>query len=142
MPPPPLPQSLSAVSSATALGPASAAAAGLMRKPHGSKKAAALASASADPTASSSTPKKVEKRLPLAHLPRFLELVAASTRSQILLQAELHDALKPLGVTKAEVTNELKIRAKRVGKADGSPWAIEPSAWVRPSTSTAQIHND
>ena len=138
MPPPPPPQPPGATASTATAGPSAAvAAAGPARKPYGYKKAAAaaaaaLASAPADPTASSSTPKKVDKRLPLAHLPRFLELVASSTRSQILLLAELHDALKPLGVTKAEVTNELKIRAKRVGKADGSPWAIEPNAWVRP----------
>jgi hypothetical protein len=67
------------------------------------------------------TPKKP---FPPAHLPAFLTLIAASTKTQILLAAELHEHFKTKGVTKQMVDFELKRRAVREGKKDGSPWKV------------------
>lgn len=58
-------------------------------------------------------------------------MVSKSTNPKDLLTAELRLAFKSEGVKQADLKGELALSARRSGKADGSPWAIHPEAWVR-----------
>lgn len=79
---------------------------------------------------SGSSPKP-DRRLEDKHLPKFIGMVSKSTNPKDLLTAELRLAFKSEGVKQADLKGELALSARRSGKADGSPWAIHPEAWVR-----------
>ncbi|CED82876.1 Putative growth response protein [Phaffia rhodozyma] len=75
-------------------------------------------------------PRAPKTPFPTQYLAQFVEIVARSSKPQFLLLADLQEAFKSAGITKVQLTEELKKRAKRVGKTDGSPWKVVDEAWI------------
>lgn len=84
------------------------------------------------PAASSSSgPVQPKKPFPPEHLPAFLTRISRSTKTAVLLAVELKEMFRPLGVRQNQVDWELKRRAKRDGRKEGSRWIVGEQDWVR-----------